>query len=46
VVLAGQVWLVVVEVLLHLTLLLLLELQLGELEELDFLVLEQLPLQQ
>jgi hypothetical protein len=37
---------VVGEVLLHLTLLLLLELQLGELEELDYLVLEQLPLQQ
>jgi hypothetical protein len=33
-------------VLLHLTLLLLLELQLGELEEMDYLVLEQLPLQQ
>jgi hypothetical protein len=37
---------VVEAVLLHLTLLLLLELQLGELEELDYLVLEQLPLQQ
>jgi hypothetical protein len=37
---------VVEVVLLHLTVLLLLVLQLGELEELDYLVLEQLPLQQ